>query len=112
MDPTPIQFNSADPLRWKEMVLADGRTEEAKLEAVGTEFQSVLLRQFLTEALKPMSEDGDVFGGGNSVYGYFITDTLANSLSKSDVFGYSSLIQAQLAARQSAANSLPDDNLQ
>lgn len=112
MDASSIQFNTADPLRWKEMVLAEGRPQEAKLESVGAEFQALLLRQFLTEALKPLTENGDVFGGDNPVYGYFITDTLASSLSKSDVFGYSSLLQAQFAARPSTDNPLSDENLQ
>ena len=105
-----LQFNDADPLKWKEMVLADSRSEESKLAAAGLEFEALLLRQFLTEALKPLTENGDTFGGKNPVYGYFITDTLATSLSKSGAFGYSSLIQAQLAPPPSAATETTDDD--
>jgi hypothetical protein len=45
------------------------------------------------------------------VYNYFITDTLASSLSKSGAFSYSSLIQAQLATDPVADNTLSDDDL-
>ena len=111
MEAPHLQFNAADPLLWKERVLADGRYEEAKLASASAEFESLLLRQFLTEALKPLTESGATFGGSNPVYGYFITDTLATSLSESGAFGYSSLIQAQLAGQASALNETTDDNL-
>jgi len=111
MEAHPLQFNAADPFRWKEMVLAEDRPEESKLATASVEFEALLLRQFLSEALKPLTENGDSFGGKNPVYGYFITDTLATSLSESGAFGYSNLIQAQLASRPSASNETTDDKL-
>jgi len=96
---------------WKERVLSDHRPEEAKLASASAEFEALLLRQFLTAALKPLTEGGDTFGGKSPIYGYFITDTLATSLSKSGAFGYSNLIQAQLAGKTSASNETTDDNL-
>ena len=111
MEAPHLQFNAADPLQWKERVLSDHRSEEAKLASASAEFEALLLRQFLTEALKPMTEGGDTFGGTSPVYGYFITDTLATSLSQSGAFGYSNLIQAQLAGKTPASNETTDDNL-
>ena len=111
MEAPNLQFNAADPLLWREMVLADTRSEESKLASAGAEFEALLLRQFLTEALKPLTENGDTFGGSNPVYGYFITDTLATSLSESGAFGYSNLIQAQLAGQTPASNETTDDDL-
>jgi Rod binding domain-containing protein len=111
MEAPHLQFNAADPLLWKERVLSDHRSEEAKLASASAQFEAILLKQFLSEALKPLTESGDTFGGKNPVYGYFITDTLATSLSESGAFGYSSLIQAQLADQTNASNETTDDNL-
>lgn len=111
MEAPEIQFNNADPLQWKEMMMSEGRTEEAKLASAAGEFEALLLRQFLNEALKPLTENGASFGGNSPVYNYFITDTLASSLSKSGAFSYSSLIQAQLATDPVADNTLSDDDL-
>ncbi len=92
--------------------MADGPSEEAKLASAAGEFEALLLRQYLTEALKPLTENGASFGGNSPVYGYFITDTLASSLSQSGAFNYSSLIQAQLATDPVADNTLSDDDFQ
>ena len=55
-----------------------------------------VLRQYLNEAMKPLTKGGPGMGGSNAVYGYLINDALANGLTRGNVFGFSSLLQAQL----------------
>jgi len=56
------------------------------------QFESILLRQFLGESMKPLLEQGP----GAQVYGYLVTESLASSLSKAGGLGLSSILQAQL----------------
>jgi Rod binding domain-containing protein len=97
MDASLLQFNAADPSAWQERMTSGSAPEVDRLAAASQEFEAVLLRQFLSEAFKPITENGDLFGSKNPVYGYMITDSLANGLSSADVFGFSNVLQAQLA---------------
>lgn len=107
MDAAALQFNAADPVAWRERLVNGAAPEKERLAAVSKEFEAVLLRQYLTEAMKPLTKSGDVFGGDNGVYSYMITDALANGLSRDGVFGFSNLMQAQLS---SAVHSNHDDH--
>lgn len=64
----------------------------AKLGEASRQFEAILLRQFLGESMKPLLEGGP----SGQVYGYLLTDSLADSLSKAGGLGLSSVIQAQL----------------
>lgn len=97
MDATALQFNQADPAAWRDRLVNGSAPESERLGAVSREFESILLRQYLGEALKPLTKGGESLGSGNAIYGYMITDALANSLSASGTFGFSNLMQAQLA---------------
>lgn len=59
---------------------------------VSQQFESILLRQFLTESMKSLLEEGP----SGQVYGYMVTDTLADSISKGGGLGLCSIIQSQL----------------
>ena len=96
-DTASLQFNAADPAAWRERLLHGGAPDKERLAAVSREFESLLLRQYLAEAMKPMTKGGDGFGGDNGVYGYMINDALASGLSRSETFGFSNLMQAQLS---------------
>lgn len=66
----------------------------AKHEAVeaSQQFESILLRQFLNESMKGLLEGGP----SGQVYGYLLTDSLANSMSQAGGLGLSSILQTQL----------------
>ena len=68
----------------------------AKVGEVSRQFEAILLRQFLSESMKPLLEGGP----SGQVYGYLLTDTLADSLSKGGGMGLSSVLQAQLGKEQ------------
>lgn len=66
---------------------------ERDLGKASRQFESILVRQFLTESMKSLLEGG----ASGEVYGYLLTDSLANSISEAGGLGISSVIQAQLA---------------
>jgi hypothetical protein len=111
MDATSLQFNPADPTAWGNRLVHGSAPEAERLGAATREFESMLLRQYLGEALKPLTREGESLGGGNSVYGYMITDALASSLSSSGVFGFSNLLQAQMAHGAGSNDEHTNDEL-
>ncbi len=68
-----------------------------ELARAAQQFESILLRQFLSESMKSLAQGGE----GGQVYGYMITDSLANSLADSGGLGLSSVLQAQLGGNRS-----------
>ena len=56
-------------------------------------FEAILLRQFLSESMKSLLQDGP----GGQVYGYLLTDTLASSMSKAGGLGLASILQTQFS---------------
>lgn len=69
------------------------------LQKVSREFEAVLLRQFVGEALKPLLHQTPGSNApGAQIYQYMITDAIANNLAQHELFGLSSLLQMQLAA--------------
>lgn len=62
------------------------------------QFEAVLIRQFLTEAMKPLlHETPESKSAGADIYSYMLTDAMAENLSREGVFGLSSMLQMQLA---------------
>ena len=97
MDAVTLQFNAADPHAWGDRLVHGAAPEAERLAAATREFEAILLKQYLGEALKPLTKGGPGMGGGNVVYGYLVTDALAHGLSSSGVFGFSNLLQGQVA---------------
>ena len=73
--------------------------------AVASQFEAILLRQFLQESIGSMMGGDKSSGGG--VYSYMLTDTLADKLSEGRGMGLSSMIAQQLAPREPAAGGAP-----
>lgn len=92
-----LSFNPADPGAWRDRMVHGAAPESQRLDAASREFEAMLLRQYLSEALKPVTDSGAVLGANNPVYGYLVTDALATGLSDGGVFGFSNLLQAQVA---------------
>lgn len=84
-----------------------GRTErlaqlpvQEQVKTVAGQFEAIMLRQFLQESV------GNIMGGqesgpGAGVYGYLLTDALANQLSAAGGLGLGPLLQQQLSPRGS-----------
>lgn len=71
----------------------------AELRQASQQFEAVLIRQYLNEALKPLLNDTMGSGvTGSDMYQYMITDKLADELANQNTFGVASLLQMQLTA--------------
>ncbi len=68
-----------------------GKTEKGAEAA--RQFEGILLRQFLSESMKPLLQGGP----GGQVYGYLLTESLSSSLVKGGGLGLTSIIQAQFS---------------
>tara|TARA_B100001093_G_scaffold284271_1_gene271547 strand:- start:56 stop:400 length:345 start_codon:yes stop_codon:yes gene_type:complete len=80
-----------------DMAHSKHATEQQKNAAVSQQFESVLVKQFLKEALKPMFKG--VFneeGGAHRMYRHFFTDAISESIASGGGFGVSSILQQQL----------------
>ena len=80
-----------------DMAHSNHATEQQKNAAVSQQFESVLVKQFLKEALKPMFKG--VFneeGGAHRMYRHFFTDAISESIANGGGFGVSSILQQQL----------------
>lgn len=73
----------------------DAPSSPAGIEEASRQFEAIMLRQFLGESMKPLLN-----APGMQVYGYLVTDSLADSLSKGGGLGLSSILQAQLGKEQ------------
>ena len=71
---------------------------QPKLKEASQDFEAVFLKQFLGQALKPLLHDTPGSkGAGAGVYQHMITDVIAKELSSGGDFGFSTMLQAQLA---------------
>ena len=99
-----------------EMAHSKHISEQQKAAAVSQQFESVLVKQFLKEALKPMfkgvfNEDGNA----HRMYRHFFTDAISESIASGGGFGISTLLQQQLAQPNTQptggeADSVDDQN--
>ena len=92
------KYVGMDPSMLMEMAHSKHATEEQKTAAVSQQFESVLVKQFLNEALKPMfqgvfNEDGNA----HRLYRHFFTDAISESIASGGGFGISTLLQQQLS---------------
>jgi Rod binding domain-containing protein len=73
-------------------------TEQQKIAEASRQFESMLLRQILAESQKPVIKseftDNSTAAG---IYQDFITNQLADGLSKSGAFGFAKTIERQLS---------------
>ena len=79
----------------------------AEVAKAAQQFEAILVRQLLAPAIEPMmngSMGGEAGPGssGGGVYGYMLTDVLANSVSQGGGLGLASVISRQLSSAASA----------
>jgi peptidoglycan hydrolase FlgJ len=90
----PVMLNPSD---WQGMLQMEHLAEDQKLKITAQEFESTLVRQFLKEAMKPLIKGAiDESGVSNDIYRGYFTDIMAQSLSKGNGIGISSVLQTQL----------------
>lgn len=86
---------------------AGAKTKEPqKLKEATEQFEAILIRQYLSEAMQPLFDDSMMGqSSGSHMYQYMITDAMASELSDNSTFGVASLLQMQLTQ----AESIPPD---
>ena len=103
------QYVGMDSSMLMEMAHSKNTTHNQKVAAVSDQFESVLVKQFLKEALKPMfkgvfNEDG----GAHRMYRHFFTDAISESIASGGGFGVSNVLQQQLQANDKPSASLTE----
>jgi hypothetical protein len=80
--------------------LAGQLPKSEKLGKACDQFEGMLVRQILSEGMKPMLAKTPGSGAaGAGVYDYMLTDTLANGIAGKNGVGISHLLQQQFAPR-------------
>ena len=72
--------------------------EAQQIKAVAGQFESIMLRQFLQDSVSKIM-GGEEGGTAGSMYGYLLTDVLAEKLGQDGGLGLSSVIEKQLSPR-------------
>ena len=84
-------------------------------KAVASQFEAILVRQFLQESIGSMmggskSGGGAGGGGGGGVYSYMLTDTLADKLTEGQGMGLAPVIARQLTPRGKLVDAAPSQS--
>ena len=62
--------------------------EQQQIDEAAKQFEGILMRQFLEEALKTADGEGGLLGSSIPMYDHIIKDTLATSITKGRPSGY------------------------
>ena len=93
----------ANHLAVEQLAQNNKLTEAEKIGEVARHFEAILLRQFLNEATKPLMGGNEGMNPAQKgIYQDMITNTLADSISKSGQFGLSQVVRQQLMPRDLA----------
>ena len=81
-----------------------------QIQAAARQFEAIILRQLLTPAIEPLMSHGlggssaeKSTGGGGGVYGYLVTDVLANTLSQGGGLGLARILGKQLTPKSAVS---------
>lgn len=89
-----MQIPSVSLLSTSPLAQENAGAKPADAEKVPGQFEAILLRQFLSESMKPLLQEGPA----GQVYGYLLTDSLAASVTSAGGLGLSSILQSQLGS--------------
>jgi flagellar protein FlgJ len=108
-DIASMQLMRADSSEVNSSPSTNSARDPVAIRKAAESFEAIILRQLLTPTIEPLMS-GSLGGtpgpasGGGSVYGYMLTDTLANSLSKGGGLGLARMIEKQLTPRGAATD--------
>ena len=96
MDTSAIASLGGDARQLKELAFSQHAATASK--EVSTQFEALLLRQYLKDALKPVFGGGFLkeTGGAHDMYRYFFTDAIAEGVARGGGFGLSDVLQQQI----------------
>ena len=100
------QYVGMDTSMLMEMAHSRHASEKQKAAAVSGQFESLLVKQYLKQALKPMFKG--IFnenGGASGMYRHMFTDAMAESIAQGGGFGISSMLQMHLNKKVDAEST-------
>jgi len=83
--------------------------DPAAIKKAASQFEAIILRQLLAPSIEPMMSGGlggAQGSGGGGMYGYMLTDTLANSLSQGGGLGLARMLEKQLTPHSALADNI------
>ena len=92
MDITSIATNLTKGSDFGTGVAPAAKSTKEEIGKTASQFEGILVRQFLTESMKGLLEKGP----SGQVCGYLITDSLADGICKGGGFGLAHVLQSQL----------------
>lgn len=106
--PLPFLSSAGDPDSLRDLLRQPNLTEEQKIGAVSAQFETLMLNLFLKDAFQPAlgGATGDEASSGSGVWQHFVTTALADSITAAGGFGFTSILQQQLASRPASAPQL------
>ena len=107
MDLSGIPSSSAGLPGGLNMHALANQTPAQQRKTVAGQFEAILLRQFLTDSVGSMM-GGDKGSAQGSIYGYILTDTLAQTMSAGGGLGMAKMIERQLTPAGSQAPAAPE----
>jgi len=102
VNPAPVPHSAAYDLA---ALKRGGLSPTEQRTAVSSQFEAILLRQFLQDSIGSMMGGGGNASGG--VYGYMLTDSLAQKLSEGHGMGLAPMIAKQLTPRGTPVSPAP-----
>lgn len=107
MIPIQLQTMSANHLKVEQLANNTKLSESEKMAEIGRQFEAILLRSYLGDAMKPML-GGGVMNGMNpaqkGIYQDMMVNSLADQISSSGQFGLAHMFQMQLTPKHTAAD--------
>jgi len=88
---------------------SDSGRDPAAIKKAASQFEAIILRQLLAPSIEPMMSGGlggAQGSGGGGMYGYMLTDTLANSLSQGGGLGLARMLEKQLTPHSALADNI------
>jgi flagellar protein FlgJ len=81
--------------------------DPAAIKKAASQFEAIILRQLLSPSMESIMSGGlggSKESGGGGMYGYMLTDTLANSLSQGGGLGLARMLEKQLTPHSATAD--------
>lgn len=88
-----------DTAQYQDLVHNKQMTEKQKVAEASKQFEGVMLRQYLKDALKPLVEtEMTKNSSSDQIYRSYLIDIMAGSMAESGAFGVSNSLQASIQA--------------
>ena len=98
-----IQY--ADPAGLQKFTGSKAQPSPADIKKAAAQFEAIIMRQLLAPSIEPIMAGGlgGAGGAGGSMYGYLLTDTLADNLAQGGGLGLARMLEKQFSSNAPSA---------